>query len=111
VAVTGNLLLVIQEAVHNALHHAAPRIVAVEAHVDRAAGTLAVTVRDDGAGFAPGAEPGPKQGHFGLAGMQERVGRLGGTFSIASSPGRGTAVAATVPLAGPGFDRHVEDRP
>ena len=108
VAVTGNVLLVIQEAIHNALHHAAPRLIAVEAVVDRTAGALAVAVRDDGSGFAPGAEPGPKQGHFGLAGMRERVGRLGGTLSIASGPGQGTAVTATVPLAG--HDDSAEER-
>jgi signal transduction histidine kinase len=98
VAVTGNLLLVIQEAVHNALYHAEPRLVTVEARVDRAAETITVTIGDDGHGFAPGSEPGPKQGHFGLAGMRERANRLGGSVAIESNPGRGTVVTAKAPL-------------
>jgi signal transduction histidine kinase len=112
IAVTGNLLLVIQEAIHNSLHHAEPRLVKIEAAVDQAAATITVTIADDGRGFATGTEPGPKQGHFGLAGMRERANRLGGTLTIASSPGRGTVVTATAPLDpgphdGPGPDDRV----
>jgi len=108
--VTGNLLLVIQEAIHNALHHGAPRTIDVAADVDRDAGTLTVTIRDDGPGFDMGSAPGPKQGHFGLAGMQERVSRLGGSFSIATSPGRGTHITATLPVAATADTHPLEPR-
>jgi signal transduction histidine kinase len=33
------------------------------------------------------------EGHFGLAGMRERVEMVGGRLSIDSGPGRGTTVA------------------
>jgi signal transduction histidine kinase len=36
--------------------------------------------------------------HLGLMGMQERVGMVGGNFSIESAKGIGTTVRATVPL-------------
>jgi len=114
VPVTGNLLLVIQEALHNALHHGEPRLVTIAATVDRAAGSITVTVADDGPGFEPGSEPGPKQGHFGVAGMRERVNRLGGRIGVESGPGRGTVVTARVPLdaaAAGGQDRSERGEP
>jgi signal transduction histidine kinase len=94
--VAGNLILVVQEAVHNALHHADPRQVEVSVDVD-AAGGVAIEIRDDGAGFEVGTQAGPRHGHFGVAGMRERVERLGGTFEIESTSGRGTTVRAGVP--------------
>ena len=94
--VAGNLILVVQEAVHNALHHAAPRQVEVSVDVD-ATGGVAVEIRDDGAGFEMGTQAGPRHGHFGVAGMRERVERLGGIFEIESAAGRGTIVRAGVP--------------
>ena len=36
---------------------------------------------------------------LGLLGMEERVRRLGGRLRIDSSPGRGTGIAAELPLA------------
>ncbi len=96
--VAGNLLLVAQEALHNAVHHAVARQIEVVATSDSAAGSIELTVRDDGRGFALGSQLGPDQGHFGLSGMRERIDRLGGTFSIDSRPGSGTTVRAAVPM-------------
>jgi signal transduction histidine kinase len=98
--VAGNLLLVIQEALHNALHHADPRSVEVQVAGDGRGGVVAV-VRDDGQGFEIGTQAGPRQGHFGLAGMRERAERLGGTLDIDSAIGQGTAVRASVPAVMP----------
>lgn len=94
--VAGNLLLVVQEAVHNALHHGDPRTVTVRIAADEGGGVM-VTVRDDGKGFEPGTQAGPRQGHFGLAGMRERVERLGGSLEMETAPGRGTTVRAQTP--------------
>jgi signal transduction histidine kinase len=94
--VAGNLLLVAQEAIHNSLAHADAGQIDVEASFDAAAGTVELTVVDDGTGFTPGIESGPDQGHFGLTGMRERIDRLGGEFSIDSRPGAGTTVRAKV---------------
>jgi glucose-6-phosphate-specific signal transduction histidine kinase len=35
--------------------------------------------------------------HLGLIGMRERVEMLGGSFSITSSPSRGTSIFAEIP--------------
>lgn len=96
--VAGNLLLIIQEALHNALHHADPRLVEVRVEVDGAGGVVAV-IRDDGRGFEVGTQAGPRQGHFGLAGMRERAERLGGTLEIEAVVGRGATVTVGIPAA------------
>ena len=80
-----------QEAVHNAARHAKART--VEVSVKRAADRVTFTVQDDGAGFDPRFVRG-----LGLLGMEERVRRLGGRLEIESQPGRGTRVAAELPL-------------
>ena len=104
--VAGNLLLVAQESLHNAVHHAAARQIEVVATGDAAAGSIDLTIRDDGRGFTPGSQLGPDQGHFGLSGMRERIERLGGALSIASQPGAGTTVRAVVPMKD--YDRQID---
>ncbi|BAS14711.1 hypothetical protein AHiyo8_30140 [Arthrobacter sp. Hiyo8] len=54
---------------------------------------------DDGRGFDPVAVPPPSEkGGYGLRAMRQRVEQLGGVFSVESSPGEGTVVAAQLPL-------------
>ncbi|NRQ36417.1 sensor histidine kinase [Nonomuraea sp. NN258] len=56
-------------------------------------------VYDDGHGFDPGRPTGQAKGTgYGLRAMRERVTTLGGTLTVESSPGEGTAVVATLPL-------------
>jgi len=55
-------------------------------------GRVTVEVTDDGRGF----DPERADGGFGLIGMRERVGLLGGTLEVASEPGEGTAVRASL---------------
>jgi signal transduction histidine kinase len=93
--VARELLLVVQEAVSNAVHHGNPRRLDVSVVV--AAEAIDVAIRDDGRGFATGEQPGTVEGHFGIVGMQERIARLGGTIEITSAHGRGTAVVVRVP--------------
>lgn len=111
--VAGNLLLVIQEAIHNAVSHGEPTRVSVMVAVDQQAPAIVATVQDDGAGFLLGSQRGPAEGHFGLSGMRERCERLGGTLCIDSAPGHGTTVRATVPSE-PAAEKNVRplvDRP
>jgi signal transduction histidine kinase len=101
--VAGNLLLVAQEAIRNAVHHAGCRAIDVTVAGDAAGRVIVLTVRDDGRGFVPAAAAGAEQGHFGLQVMRERVEGIGGTLTIDAAPGRGTAVTARcgVGLASP----------
>lgn len=94
--IAGNLLLLAQESVTNALKHAAPKAITVTLTFDGAFVSLAV--RDDGKGFDQAIAPGLQEGHFGLQGMRERVKRLRGTLTIESNPGAGTTIEARVPV-------------
>ncbi len=95
--VAGNLVLAAQEALHNALKHGNPKAVEVEVRLVKP-GWVSLIIRDDGAGFSPGSQAGAADGHFGLAGIHERMERLGGITRIESAPGRGTTVSLEVPL-------------
>ncbi|MGI9177895.1 MAG: histidine kinase [Pirellulales bacterium] len=104
--VAGNLLLVAQEAIYNALQHSHCTEVATTVTFHEERGEIAATISDNGQGFVVGEEVGPQQGHFGLQGMRERIERLGGTFEITSLRGEGTAVRARVLTRD--YDAHLE---
>ena len=103
--VAGNLLLVAQEAINNALKHAEAVSINVALASTEDSGQLTLEVCDDGVGFSPRAHFVGISNHFGLLGMRERVERLGGEFNIESEVGRGTRVWARVPLRT--FDAHL----
>ncbi|MFI1971450.1 sensor histidine kinase [Streptomyces cinnamoneus] len=95
------LLRLTQEALANVARHARAEHAAVTlAYLD---GQVTLDVFDDGVGFAPGEGPADGRRTFGLHGMRERIAELGGTLTVESAPGEGTAIAATVPVraAGP----------
>jgi PAS domain S-box-containing protein len=96
------LFRVAQEALRNAIRHAGAREVVVTLRREDA--EVAVRVCDDGRGFrVPGRLSAYTQaGHFGLAGMCERVQLAGGRFGVESAPGAGTVVTATCPLGAEG---------
>ena len=83
---------IVQESLHNCVQHADARKVKIE--VRQQADRLLLSVQDDGKGFRVERERG-----MGLLGMQERVGHLGGQLSVESTPGRGTMLRVTLPLA------------
>ena len=92
------LLRIAQGALANAVRHAEASRISLE--LAAASGAVSLTVRDDGRGFdAPTAEAGAHEADsFGLRAMRERVEQLEGSLEIASEPGRGTALTATLPL-------------
>lgn len=94
------LLAIALEAVHNSVKHAAAQRITVGLTGYR--GHLRLLVSDDGCGFEPqpGPDPALRPGHFGLLGMRERAGRVGGELVVASEPGRGTRVELVVPATG-----------
>jgi two-component system nitrate/nitrite sensor histidine kinase NarX len=55
-----------------------------------------VAVNDDGVGFDPNISR--SDHHFGLSVMQMRTERIGGALIIETAPGKGTRVAAFIPL-------------
>jgi len=88
----------VRELLMNAVKHS--KASAVRVRVRRAAGRIAVTVRDNGLGFnaaAASVYDGDKGG-FGLFSIREKVSRLGGAFRLSSRPGSGTLAVITAPL-------------
>ena len=90
---------IVQESLNNALEHAGTDAVVVD--VVEADGTIAVRVTDEGRGF----DTASKGTGFGLVGIRERAGLLGGTAEIDSAPGVGTTVTARLPVRRRGADQ------
>ncbi len=92
------LYRVLQEALVNVEKHAAAARIQVELTVGP--DKVSLEIRDDGRGFQPPQHLGSllEQDHFGLVGLRERLELVHGTLSIASAPGQGTRLLATVPL-------------
>jgi signal transduction histidine kinase/DNA-binding NarL/FixJ family response regulator len=91
------LFRIAQEALTNALRHAAARSVRVG--VVYGGDGVTLLVQDDGAGFDRAAVvlAGATEG-LGLGGMAERARLLGGTLELDSTPGWGTRVRAWIPM-------------
>lgn len=83
------LLMVVREAMYNAVRHASPTAIGISVAFDPAA--LTVVIEDDGTGFF--SDQVPAEGHYGITGMKERLQRVGGSLTVDSMPGSGTRVA------------------
>ncbi|MEV4443534.1 sensor histidine kinase [Streptomyces sp. NPDC049577] len=97
------LLRLTQEALANVARHARAEHAAVT--LTYLGDQVALDVYDDGVGFAPAAgsaSAAAGRRTFGLHGMRERIADLGGTLTVESAPGEGTAVAAVIPLGAAG---------
>jgi signal transduction histidine kinase len=89
------LFRILQESLSNVVRHAHASNVCVTLALE--AGTLKMTIADNGIGLPPSGRT--KLGSFGLIGIEERIHILGGTFSLNSTPGKGTTISVTVPVA------------
>ena len=96
------LYRVAQESLANARKHAAGAS-RVELTLSYMGGTVALDVRDDGAGFDPVREAervrDMDSGGFGLKGMRERVEGAGGVLTVESAPGEGSTLTVELPAA------------
>ena len=88
------VLRIAQEALHNAVKHAAARRVTVTLSGDD--GEPLLTIDDDGVGFDP-RDPALRSRRLGLTSMEERARELGGRLAIRSAAGAGTTVTLTLP--------------
>ncbi|MBI2266353.1 MAG: response regulator [Armatimonadetes bacterium] len=92
------LFRLVQEALANVKKHASAR--RVEVRMEFYARTLELRIKDDGKGFDVDRVIGSylHSDSYGLSGMRERAGFLGGTFQVTSSERGGTEVFVTIPL-------------
>ena len=90
-----HLLRIAQEALANAIKHAAARTVVIS--LQETGDSVMLAIRDDGRGFIPASHHAPAMSHFGILGMHERVGKIGATLNIDSSPGKGCSIMVSIP--------------
>jgi two-component system sensor histidine kinase UhpB len=83
---------VAQEAMTNVARHAEART--VELRLDRAAGHVVLTVRDDGRGLPAAA----RASAYGIRGMRERAMLIGAELAIDAAPDQGTEVRLSIPV-------------
>lgn len=89
----------VQEAIRNAQKYSHAERITVEVHYQPT--EVILSVRDDGSGFRmpERLETLAAEGHYGLMGIYERVHSLDGTLRVTSTPGRGTEITMTLPVA------------
>jgi signal transduction histidine kinase len=84
-----------REALINAFRHS--RATRVEVDLEYADSELRMRVRDNGCGVDPRVLETGHEGHWGLAGMQERAAKIGGLLKICSNA-TGTEIELSLPL-------------
>ncbi len=91
------LFRVAQGALSNVHRHAQAK--SVRLTLRSLPSALRLEIKDDGRGFdAKKLETAAPKRHLGLLVMRERLEMVGGSFTLRSSPGRGTTVRAEVPI-------------
>lgn len=85
------LYRIAQEALHNTAKHADACLITI--HLTVTEQDILLEVRDNGKGFDQTRD---SPGCFGLRSMQERAASINGTFTIESTPGRGTCVRVRI---------------
>ncbi len=93
--VENNILRIGQEAITNAVKHAAAEH--IDATLSYAPRLVTLRVKDDGRGFEPGTVR-CENTHFGLLGLRERAHEAGATLRIESRPGHGTEITLEYPI-------------
>ncbi len=92
--VMGSLLMVVQEAIGNAVSHGHATVITLHVHFDDS-GVL-LMIDDNGCGFNP-ADPALREtGHWGIRSMEERLHSFSGRFTLTSSQGKGTHITAYI---------------
>lgn len=89
------LFRIAQEALRNVERHA--RASNVRVRLSFGDERVALSVTDDGKGFAPQTSVAGSD-RFGLLGMNERAVSVGGSFRVTSAPGGGARIEASIPV-------------
>jgi signal transduction histidine kinase len=92
------LLMVLKEALNNAVKHSAATEVVLR--IRWQSQKLIMVISDNGKGFDQSSAG---AGRNGLANMAQRVGELGGTCVISSAPGKGCRTEFSIPLKQTGW--------
>jgi PAS domain S-box-containing protein len=98
-AARSQLFHAVSEVLFNAAKHSGADTAQLRARYD--GGRVEVAVTDAGKGFDAEAVMGGKAngGGYGLFNIRERIGDVGGELRVVSTPGQGTSVTITLPVA------------
>lgn len=91
-----SILRIAHESIRNAARHSGVDQILVSIDRNESNGTWQMEVVDQGKGFDVESLP---EDHYGVLGMRLRAKLLGAELSIHSTPGKGTQVRLSVPLA------------
>jgi signal transduction histidine kinase len=86
-----------REAVRNAFRHAQPSN--IEADIRYSGSSFQLRIRDDGKGIDSEIVAEGRAGHFGVPGMRERAGRIGGKLDVWTANGAGTEIELSIPAS------------
>jgi signal transduction histidine kinase len=98
-AVEAAFYRVVQEALHNVAKHASATTVTIE--MKREGDLVSLCIEDDGVGISP--KPTGGRQTFGMAGMRERIGNIGGKVKVTSARGKGTRIEVNAPVSSAGL--------
>jgi signal transduction histidine kinase len=87
---TGHLIAILNETLANIVRHAKARNVRVQAY--DLGEKLQISIKDDGVGFSPSAQPG-----YGLRNMRDRSRLLNGELHFSEPSNKWTTVTVEVP--------------
>ena len=93
------VICIIRELCANAITHGCAASIQIAGTIDKS--VLRFSVRNDGSVFDPLQAPGPREGHFGLRGIRERVFSLGGEFRITPNHPCGMKATVSLPIQKP----------
>ena len=92
-SLVNNLFRITQEALANAVQHAAAKRIVVRLNYGKH--EVMLEVEDNGTGFSPDHAAGPEHGHFGLTGIRERCAIIGAKLILRSGE-NGTLLAVRI---------------
>jgi signal transduction histidine kinase len=98
-AVEAAFYRVVQEALHNVAKHAGATTVNIA--MRREGDMVYLSIDDDGVGIS--AKPSTSRQTFGMAGMRERIGNIGGKVKVSSARGKGTRIEVNAPVSSKGL--------
>ena len=94
------LYVMVREALRNIERHSRATRASIE--ITRHVGRIVCRIRDNGIGLDAGAaRPGARPPGPGLARMRRILEEIGGTLELATAPGRGLTLVATIPRGNP----------
>jgi signal transduction histidine kinase len=88
------VLRIIRELVANSIRHGKAKNIIIDGY--RQKDGIVFSVTDDGCGFDENTVLGPSEGHFGLAGIRERLNALSGKMAIERTIDKCTKITVTL---------------